>query len=145
MRLCVEPKLRIPLYSKYAPKSWFTSSCGTIRIVKIRFRFSILKPMKHDFTRRRFLAASTLFTASLGVQFVSGFRKAQGAAPPPAFNTRLHKALIISRPTEDDFRRLKDAGFEGVEGGVIPPQEAEKCRAVAEKLGMRIHSVLRGW
>lgn len=51
----------------------------------------------------------------------------------------------MDRPTEEGLRRLKDAGFDGVEAGILPPAEAEKCRAVAEQLGMRIHSVLRGW
>ena len=35
--------------------------------------------------------------------------------------------------------------FDGDEAGIVPPQEAEACRKVAEKCGMRIHSVLRGW
>src|SRR5205823_3525655 len=69
----------------------------------------------------------------------------RAAEAAPDLKTKLKKALIISRPTEDDFKRLKDAGFDGVEGGVISQQDAEKCRATADKLGMRIHSVLRGW
>jgi L-ribulose-5-phosphate 3-epimerase len=61
------------------------------------------------------------------------------------FRTKLRKALIINKPSEEDLKKLKEAGFEGVEGGVIPPAEAEKCRALAEGLGMKIHAVLRGW
>jgi L-ribulose-5-phosphate 3-epimerase len=101
--------------------------------------------MNHHLSRRQFLTTSTLLAAGLGVHISSAGRGLQAAEPAPGFKTKLHKALIISRPTEDDFKKLKDAGFEGVEGGVISPQEAEKCRATAEKLGMRIHSVLRGW
>ena len=40
---------------------------------------------------------------------------------------------------------MKAAGFEGVEGRVIPVPQAAKMREVADKLGMRIHSVLYGW
>ncbi len=61
-----------------------------------------------------------------------------------AFKTTLHKALI-AEPTEDDLKRMKDAGFDGVEGRVIPVPQAAKMREVAEKLGMRVHSVLYGW
>ena len=101
--------------------------------------------MKQRFSRREFVSASSTaaLAAGLGIALASGARRA-GAAEA-SFKTRLHKALIINKPSEDDFKRLKDAGFEGVEGGVISPQEAEKCRASADKLGMRIHSVIRGW
>ncbi|MBI4661293.1 MAG: sugar phosphate isomerase/epimerase [Verrucomicrobia bacterium] len=41
---------------------------------------------------------------------------------------------------------MKDAGFEGVEGSRnVLPEEAAKLRVVADKLGMRVHSVLYGW
>ncbi len=99
--------------------------------------------MNQTFTRRDFLAASTALAAGLGFGLGAAASRAQGAAP--AFKTILHKALIRSAPTEEELKRLKDAGFDGIEGGILPPREAEQCRAVAEKLGMRIHSVLRGW
>lgn len=87
-----------------------------------------------------------MLLAGLGAPLASANRNVSAAAADaPAFKTKLHKALIINKPSEDELKKLKDAGFEGVEGGVISPQEAEKCRGTAEKLGMRIHSVLRGW
>jgi hexulose-6-phosphate isomerase len=86
-----------------------------------------------------------LLAAAWAGPFRSGLGSSHAAETAPAFKTKPRKALIISHPSEDDFKRLKDAGFEGVEGGVISPQEAEKCRGYADKLGMRIHSVLRGW
>ena len=101
--------------------------------------------MNHDLTRRGFLATATTLAAGLNLVSRFGLRASAASEPAASFKTKLHKALIISHPTEDDFKKLKDAGFEGVEGGVISPQEAEKCRAAADKLGMRIHSVLRGW
>lgn len=113
--------------------------------------------MSSAINRREFLTSSATAGAGLGLGIVSTAAQApqsggQGAAPqapaasdvPLTFKTKLHKALI-ARPTEDDLKQMKDAGFEGVEGRVVPPEEAAKMRAVADKLGMRIHSVLYGW
>ena len=58
----------------------------------------------------------------------------------------LRKAMIVSEVTEKALEPLKAAGFQGVETTHICPEaEAAAGRAVAEKLGMRVHSVLRGW
>src|SRR5215472_12576550 len=93
--------------------------------------------------RREFITASSLVAA--GLSFELGSSAAQAPDTPPAaltFKTKPHKA-VIARPTEDDLKRIKDAGFEGVEGrSSVTPDEAAKIRDVAEKLGMRIHSVL---
>ena len=99
--------------------------------------------MKPNFSRRDFLATSTAFAAGLG--FGLGAVPGHAREAEPVFKTKLRKALIVNKPTEDELKRLKDAGFDGVEAGILPPQEAEACRKVAEKCGMRIHSVLRGW
>lgn len=54
--------------------------------------------------------------------------------------------MIVKEVTEKALELLKAAGFEGVETShVCPEDEAAKGRAVAETLGMRVHSVLRGW
>jgi hexulose-6-phosphate isomerase len=68
------------------------------------------------------------------------------AAPAAEFKTKLHKAMIDA-PNEAALTKLKAAGFEGIETQAwgVAPAEAEKGRAIAEKLGMRIHSVMRGW
>jgi L-ribulose-5-phosphate 3-epimerase len=94
--------------------------------------------MNHPLNRRHFI------TTSLAAGFGLGFGWAQ-AQTEGSFKTRLRKALIISKPTEQDFQKLKEAGFDGVEGGVIPVAEAEQCRAAGEKMGMKVHAVLRGW
>lgn len=109
--------------------------------------------------RREFMTASAAVAAGLGLIGSSaaqtpapggqrGGDAAQAPAAPAApltFKTKPHKALI-ARPTEDDLKRLKDAGFEGAEGNRnVQPEEAAKTRAIAEKMGMRIHSVLYGW
>ncbi|MFH1920706.1 MAG: sugar phosphate isomerase/epimerase family protein [Planctomycetota bacterium] len=93
--------------------------------------------MKPDLTRRDFLAAS----AALGASALAAGRL--DAAP---FNTTLHKALI-GAADEATLRSWKDAGFEGMEANKwnATPAEAAEGRKIAEKLGMRIHSLLRGW
>jgi hexulose-6-phosphate isomerase len=99
--------------------------------------------MKPNVSRRDFLATSTALAAGLGFGLTAAPGLARAA--DPVFKTKLHKALIVKKPTEDELKRFKDAGFDGVEAAILPPQEAEACRKVAEKCGMRIHSVMRGW
>jgi L-ribulose-5-phosphate 3-epimerase len=96
--------------------------------------------MKHQFNRRDFLAASLATGLGLGLGISSAHSQTE-----TGFKTRLRKALINNKPTEAYLEKIKAAGFDGVEGGVIPVAEAEKCRAAADKLGLKIHSVLRGW
>jgi hexulose-6-phosphate isomerase len=113
--------------------------------------------MKPAITRREFMTTSATVGASLGLGVVStggqtpaGAGQSAGPQTPAAsdapltFKTKLHKALI-ARPTEDELKSMKDAGFEGVEARVLPPGEAAKMRAAADRLGMRVHSVLYGW
>jgi len=99
--------------------------------------------MKSNFRRRDFLATSTVFAAGLG--FGLGAAPGLARAADPAFKPKLRKALIVNKPTEEELTRLKAAGFDGVEAGILPPAEAEACRKAADQCGMRIHSVLRGW
>jgi L-ribulose-5-phosphate 3-epimerase len=108
--------------------------------------------MAPSINRREFMTASAGIAAGLSVR--SAPARAQtpaagrGGAPAPAsplsFKTTPHKALI-ARPTEEELRRMKDAGFEGVEARVLPVEEAAKLRKVADSIGMRVHSVLYGW
>jgi hexulose-6-phosphate isomerase len=58
----------------------------------------------------------------------------------------LHKALI-GVPGETILRQWKEAGFEGMESTdrAATPAKARAARQMAEKLGMKIHSVLYGW
>lgn len=110
--------------------------------------------------RRDFLSTSAAVAAGLGPGAHLGFAQVPsppapqtgtGRRPEPAppvssldFKTKPRKALI-AEPTEDDLKRMKDAGFDGVEGRVIPVPQAAKMREAADKLGMKIHSVLYGW
>jgi hexulose-6-phosphate isomerase len=97
--------------------------------------------MEQPMNRRQFITASSLIAA--GLSFELGSSAAPDTSPAPlTFKTKPHKALI-ARPTEDDLKRIKEAGFEGVEGrSSTTPEEAAKMRVVADGLGMRIHSVL---
>jgi len=88
-------------------------------------------------TRRTFLATSA---AGLGL-----LAARRGAAAP--FKTTIHKAVIQGYPTEASLKKIKDAGFEGIECRAWnkPPAEAAKAREIAEKVCVRIHSVMRAW
>src|SRR5205809_4085956 len=97
-------------------------------------RLLMLFPMN----RRQFINRAT--AAGL-VTVISGF-----SAPAANFRGRIRKAMIVGEVTEKALEPLKTAGFQGVETTHICPEaEAAKGRAVAEQLGMRVHSVLRGW
>ena len=91
--------------------------------------------MRHDSSRREFLASSAL--AGMGLLGV-------GRADAATFKTTLHKAKIVSKPTEKALKSLKDAGFDGVEARGCTVEQAAAARAIAERLGMRIHSVMGG-
>jgi hexulose-6-phosphate isomerase len=95
--------------------------------------------------RRQFLSTSTAaIAAGLSPRPIG----AQGATTPavaPAFRTALRKALIQLKPTERYLDDLANAGFHGFEAGIMPPAQAETVRAAADRLGLRVHSVLRGW
>jgi hexulose-6-phosphate isomerase len=95
--------------------------------------------------RRQFLAVSGTLAAGLGLGGRARAQSPATAAPAaPAFTTRPKKALIQNRPTEAYLREVKAAGFDGLEARTVPPAEAAGIRRVAEGLGMRIHSVIKG-
>ncbi|MDH7569450.1 MAG: sugar phosphate isomerase/epimerase family protein, partial [Armatimonadota bacterium] len=90
--------------------------------------------------RRAFLSASALAAAG----WAAGLPQRSDAQP--AFKHALRKALIVGKPTAEALKPIKDAGFDGVEAGVVTLDEAREARRVAEEMGLRIHSVLpRGW
>lgn len=96
--------------------------------------------MKNNLNRREFIAVTSSLVAAAGMT-----RPASAAEPSP-FTTVLKKALIVGgAPTAAQLEEFKAAGFDGVEAGVVGVEEAAKGREAAEKLGMRVHAVLRGW
>ena len=92
-------------------------------------------PLQLD--RRDFLAASAAAGAGL---------LCAGPAQAAPFKTKLYKAMIDA-PTEEALKRYKDAGFHGIETSLwnTTPDEAAEAHETADKLGMKIHSVLFGW
>src|SRR5579863_5592658 len=87
-------------------------------------------------TRRHFLLASAAAATVLPACRAAG----------QEFRGRLRKAMIIQQVTEAALEPLKEAGFDGVETRhICPEDEAERGRKVAEEMGMRVHSVMRGW
>ncbi|MBN2475513.1 MAG: sugar phosphate isomerase/epimerase [Pirellulales bacterium] len=93
--------------------------------------------MQHSVNRREFLATSAAVAA--GAMAVERLQAA-------AWKTTLQKALI-GVPTGATLEGWKAAGFEGIESNdrAASPEKAAAARQAAEKLGMRIHSVLYGW
>lgn len=93
--------------------------------------------MKRTLSRRHFMATS----AAAGAGILAAGRLE--AAP---FKTTLKKALI-GKPDEKTLTSWKEAGFDGMETSVwsASPEEAAVGRKTAEKLGMKIHAVMRGW
>lgn len=96
--------------------------------------------MRHHLNRRRFLAASACAVTGLGL----GLSQSSCVKEKPSGRT-FRKALIIGEPTEEILRKIRDAGFDGVEAGIVSEAEAVKARKAAERLNTRIHSVMRGW
>jgi len=92
--------------------------------------------MDHRTTRREMLAATSAAALALSAP---SFLQAQ------EFKTKLYKAVIVGKPDEKTLEKLKAAGYDGVEASPCAVDQAAKCREVAEKVGMKIHSVLRGW
>lgn len=94
--------------------------------------------MRQMLNRREFLAGS-VSAAVLGMASRPKTKYSAGSG------SGFRKAVIVDKPGEEILRKVKEAGFEGVEAGIVKPAEAAKVRKAAEKLGMRVHSVLRGW
>src|SRR3954470_7613794 len=95
--------------------------------------------MNQSLSRREFLVAASA-TAATAALLPSGLALGQ------EFKTKIRKAKIIGPVTENTLTPLKEAGFDGVETTFICEDErAVHSREVAEKMGMRVHSVLRGW
>ena len=89
-------------------------------------------------TRRQFLTRAT-GAAAVGLLAAPSLCAA-------SFRGRIRKAMIIGQVTETALQPLKEAGFDGVQTThVCAEEEAARGRAAAEKLGLRVHSVLRGW
>jgi len=73
--------------------------------------------MKSYLSRRDFIKIGSAGVA-LGMFAAPQLKAAE------TFKTRLKKALIVGKPTEAALAPVKEAGFEGIEAGIVTPEEA---------------------
>jgi hexulose-6-phosphate isomerase len=90
------------------------------------------------------MVAGELLSAEAGA---SSSSQTKGAGKVP-----FKKATITGVPDEALLTELKAVGFDGVEvnlmgveGKILSREEGEKVRQVADRVGMKMHSVMRGW
>lgn len=99
-------------------------------------------------TRRDFLSTSASVAAGLAVvpHAMNGVGAESATAAAP-WKTKLVKALITKTVTDDFCETLAQNGYSGMEvsGWDITPEVGRAARLIAEKHGVRIHSVMRGW
>lgn len=93
--------------------------------------------MTHRYDRREFLAASAALGA--GMMFAGRLHAA-------SYKTTLKKALI-GVPNEPTLTSWKAAGYHGIESNdrKASVEDAAAARKTAEKLDVKIHSLLFGW
>lgn len=91
------------------------------------------------FSRRDFLIASAASAAAIALPGVT--------TRADELRGKIRKAMIVGPVTEKTLEPLKAAGFEGVETRYFNCGDAEaaKLKGNADRVGMRIHSVMRGW
>lgn len=88
-------------------------------------------------TRREFLAVTGAAAAGLMI--------AGRADAAKRYRTKLYRAMTGGKPDEGTLKALKEAGFDGFEtNAIVSEDEAKASRELAEKIGLRIHSVLIG-
>ncbi len=94
--------------------------------------------MGNGITRRELAVGTT----AAGLAWLSGGRAV--AAP---FKTKLLKAAIVGLPNAKGLESLKAAGYDGVETRAADAsvEEAAAAKKAADSVGMKIHSVMRGW
>jgi L-ribulose-5-phosphate 3-epimerase len=92
--------------------------------------------MSKTVTRRCFLG-----TTLAGVGLMAAQRSLAASQPP-----RNRKALI-GLPLEQTLRRMKDAGFDGLEFDIrkASPEMIAQAPKIAAQTEMQIHSILHGW
>ena len=88
-------------------------------------------------SRRSFMAHSAVGSALL----------AAGMKVAWAGGATRKKALVVDEPSADTLEAVAQAGFDGIEtrSADVSPDKAARARKRAEDLGVRIHSVMRGW
>lgn len=104
-----------------------------------------------NLSRRQFVVQSAAIGAATVVSAASSPSSPSVAvaetSPLPTYKTQLFRAMITKTPDEAFCEKLVANGFGGMEVTAwdVTPQEAAKSRQMAEKFGLRCHSVMRGW
>ncbi|MBN2216684.1 MAG: TIM barrel protein [Pirellulales bacterium] len=105
--------------------------------------------MSTPLCRRDFLAGSALAVAGAMAGGPFSLTARAASQDEPSFKTTPHKAMI-GYPSEETLKKWKAVGIEGMEARGEKswrrsPVDAAKDHLMAERLGMRIHSVMFGW
>ena len=113
----------------------------------VSLEFPHLTKQTKMISRRTFLGAASAVAATgfLTQSPNSVFAQAQGTAR--TFPSEIFKARIAGAPTDELCATWKAAGFDGMEvnNWDIPVEQARANRLIAEKHGIAVHSVMRGW
>ena len=98
-------------------------------------------------SRRNFLGAASVAAATGFLLQPQHSVQAQSQATAHTFPSELYKARITAAPTDEICAMWKAAGFDGMEVNKwdISIDEARANRLIAEKHGISVHSVMRGW
>ncbi|MCL2711587.1 MAG: sugar phosphate isomerase/epimerase [Planctomycetaceae bacterium] len=98
-------------------------------------------------SRRNFLGAATAAAATGFLLQPQNSVQAQAQAAARTFPSEIYKALIAGAPTDENCAAWKAAGFDGMEvtSWDIPVEQARANRLIAEKHGISVHSIMRGW
>ncbi len=93
--------------------------------------------------RRNFLTSTAAAVTGMAL---AGHFENFARADEPTFQTTLFRSWM-GGVDEKQYAEVAEAGFDGIETTTwdIDPVDAEKTRKMADKLGLRIHAVLRGW
>jgi hexulose-6-phosphate isomerase len=104
--------------------------------------------MSGQIDRRGFMRAAAA-TAAIGL---GGTIQSQASGTSREAKKGFKKAVIVSHPDETILKKVKEAGFDGVEVNAwgekderVTPEQAADVKKIADGLGLRIHTVLRGW
>ncbi len=99
------------------------------------------------FSRRNFIQTAAAVSAGLAFGNIPTMSARSSGSVKKVFRTSLYKANIIKDPTDELCDQLKSAGYEGIEvsNWNVTVAQARTYRSIAEKSGLRIHSVMRGW
>ena len=98
-------------------------------------------------SRRTFLGATSVAVATGLLSQSQNTVLAQAQGTTRACPSEIFKARIAGAPNDENCATWKTAGFDGIEvtNWDIPIEQARANRLIAEKHGISVHSVMRGW